>query len=98
MEDYTCLEELHSATKALAKNKVPGRDGVPVEFYLQIWESMGPVLLSVLQKGIADGFLSPKLTEGVVILLEKKGDQLFIGNKRGLTLLNSALKILTKLY
>lgn len=59
---------------------------------------MGPLLLSLLKKGIVDGTLAPKLTEGMIILLEKKGDQLLIGNKRGLTLLNCALKIFTKLY
>lgn len=39
----------------------------------------------------------PSSHERLLILL-KKGDQLLIGNKRGLTLLNCALKILTKLY
>lgn len=35
---------------------------------------------------------------GIIVLLEKKGNQLNIKNKRGLTLLNCALKLLTKLY
>lgn len=38
------------------------------------------------------------LTFGLFILLPKKGDQMFLGNKHGLTLLNCALKILTKIY
>lgn len=42
--------------------------------------------------------IHPDLTMGIIILLAKKGDQLLIGNKRGLTLLNYGLKILTKLY
>lgn len=33
-----------------------------------------------------------------MVMLPQKGDQTLIGNKRGLTLLNCALKILFKLY
>lgn len=69
-----------------------------MEFYLLLWDFLGPILLMVLEEGIAKGILDPQLTEGVFILLAKKGGQLMIGNKRGLTLLNCALEILTKLY
>lgn len=34
MEEKITLEELHVAAIALAKNKVPGKDGVLMEFYL----------------------------------------------------------------
>lgn len=69
-----------------------------MEFYLQLWDLVGPILLLVLKEGLAKGNLEAKLTEGIIILLEKKGDQLLLGNKHGLILLNCALKILTKLY
>lgn len=49
-------------------------------------------------QGLAQGTLQPDLTIGIIILLAKHGDQLLVGNKRGLTLLNCALKILTKFY
>lgn len=77
---------------------MPRHDGVPVEFYLQVWDIVGPLLLEVLCANLSSGRLHPQLTHGVLVLLAKKGNQLLIGNKRGLTLLNSALKILTKLY
>lgn len=38
------------------------------------------------------------MTSGIFVLLAKKGDPLLIGNKRGLTLLNCVLKLLTKLF
>lgn len=98
MEEKITLDELFEAAKALGKNKAPGKDGVLMEFYLNMWELMGPILLKLLEDGLANGCLVGDLTEGVLILLAKKGDQLLIGNKRGLTLLNYALKILTKLY
>lgn len=55
-------------------------------------------MLEVLKKGLVEGILQPKLILGIIVLLAKRGDQLLVGNKRGLTLLNCALKILTKLY
>lgn len=48
LEAPITLEELHLVTKNLAKNKVPGMDSVPIEFYLSIWDLIGPVLLAVL--------------------------------------------------
>lgn len=91
-------QELHDAAKALAKNKVPGPDGIPVEFFLHNWELAGPVLLLALQDGIRDGFFDPELTKGFIVLLCKKGDQRYLGNKRPLTLLNVAYKIGAKAF
>lgn len=65
---------------------------------MEIWEEIDPILLHVLQDGLEKGEIDPKLTIGVLILLVKRGDELLIGNKRNLTLLNNGLKILTKLY
>lgn len=93
MERRITLEELHELTSYMAKNKVPGKDGVPVKFFLALWDEISPILLEVLLDGLVVGSLNPKLTMGLFILLPKKGDQLLVGNKRGLTLLNCALKI-----
>lgn len=82
----------------MAKNKVPGKDGITIEFYLDLWEDIGPILLEVLRDGLDKGELDPNLTIGVIILMVEKGDQLLVGNKHGLTLLNTALKILTKIF
>lgn len=43
------LEELHYVADQLAREKVPGRDGVPIEFYLQLWDEIRPILLEVLR-------------------------------------------------
>lgn len=90
--------ELHYATDQLARNKMLGWDGLPMEFYLSLWDDIGPVLLEVLRAGLKVGRLHPQITHGVLVLLAKKGDPLMVSNKQDLTLLNYALKILTKLY
>lgn len=93
MERPISLQELLEATKHLAKSKMLVKDSTPIEFFLVVWEDIGPLLLAVLQ-GLRDGSLHPQL----IVLLPKQGGQLFITNKRGLTLLNCGLKSLTKLF
>lgn len=92
------LEELSEAVLRLAKGKVPGQDGIPAEFYIVVWDHIGPILLEIIQEGLQSGTMHPHITCGIIVLLKKKGDQLLLDNKRGLTLLNYILKILTKLY
>lgn len=53
--------------------------------------------MAALQAGISSGALHPDIALRLIVLLHKKGD-LKLTNKRGLTLLNSAYKILTKLF
>lgn len=47
-----------------------------------MWERVGLMLLRLLIEGIAKGVVAPKVTEGLLILLAKKGGPLLIGNKR----------------
>lgn len=85
MEKDITLEELHYVADQLARNKMPRWDGLLVEFYLFVWDDIGPILLEVLKAGLKSGRLHPRITHGMLVLLAKKGDPLMIGNKRGLT-------------
>ena len=40
------LEEIHKAIKSLVRNKTPGIDGLPVEFYRVFWEDIKNILLN----------------------------------------------------
>lgn len=80
----------------LPKQKAPGKDGLPIKLFLVLWDQVGPILLKVLEDGIVKGIFHPQVTIGMMLLLAWKGDQSLISNKRGITLLNMALKILAK--
>ncbi|KAI8521375.1 hypothetical protein Bbelb_011290 [Branchiostoma belcheri] len=90
------LEELGAALKEMAHSKTPGSDGLPMEFYQQFWPTLGQDLLDVLNEGLNEGLLSTSQREGVVTLLDKKGDPLDPANKRPISLLNVDYKILSK--
>lgn len=72
LEAEITLTKLHWSARQLAKNKVSGQDRVLVEFYLSIWEELGPVLLEILLVGLRVGCLHPQITQGIIVLLAKK--------------------------
>lgn len=44
------LKELEEATKSMEPKKTPGKDGLPVEFYKELWDQVGPCLLKVWEE------------------------------------------------
>lgn len=87
------LEELGAATSAMANSKCPGPDGVPVEFYKALWQTVGPLVLTCITEGIPEEHFPENFTRGAIVLLKKKADQRQLTNKRPITLLNTVYKI-----
>jgi hypothetical protein len=48
-------EELLEALKGLGKNKAPGPDGVPGQFYLAFWKEIEETLVETLNEGMLKG-------------------------------------------
>ncbi|KAL3691969.1 hypothetical protein R1sor_005620 [Riccia sorocarpa] len=97
LEKEYSLQELHKAALELGKNKAPGPDSLPVEFFLIFWNTVAPALLRLAKKGLQNGRLPPDFTAGDIILLPKDGDQSLLQNKRPITLLNAGYKVVAKL-
>lgn len=87
------LAELEDAARCMKKRKCPGPDGIPVELFQEMWSTVGPQLLMVLNRGIEQESFPSDLTLGHIVLLPKKLDQTLLTNKRPITLLNAAYKI-----
>ena len=79
--------EVLTALKGMYKNKSPGSDGLPAEFYLQFWDSLGSDLTEVLNEAYRTGSLTPSQRRGLISLIYKKGDRLNCKNWRPITLL-----------
>ena len=69
-------DELLAAVRGMARNKAPGLDGLPLEFYISFWSLLAPDLLSVLNLSSKDGHFPISLRSGVITLLFNKGDRL----------------------
>lgn len=87
------LGELQAAVNAMKKHKCPGPNGAPVELFQMMWAKMGPLIIQVLNDGIVNGAFHEKMSQGLIVLLPKKGDQRILTNKRPITLLNVVYKI-----
>ncbi|CAI7872593.1 unnamed protein product [Closterium sp. NIES-53] len=89
-------EEVKSAFVELAKNKSPGSDGLPKEFFEANWDLLGRSFMALVRDFTGTGALSGKVKEAVTILLHKKGEKDQLSNYRPITLLSFAYKILAK--
>ena len=86
-------DELLAAVRCMARDKAPGLDGLPLEFYLSFWSLLAPDLLSVFNFSFRDGHFPISLRSRVITLLFKKGDRLNPANWRPINLLNVDYKI-----
>ena len=92
-------DELHNALLRCQRGKAPGLDGLPYEFYVALWQEVGPFLVEVFH----DAFTSPlpdplaPLLEGLICPVHKPGRPAdLLAGYRPITLLNADLKLLAK--
>ena len=88
--------EVLDALKGMARNKTPGLDGLPMEFYLRFWDVLGSDLVSVLNDCSFSGSLSLSQRRGIITLSFKKGDRLDPRNWRPISLLNVDYKLASR--
>ncbi len=93
-EGLITKEECFDAVKTLKKNKSPGLDGLPSEFYQTFWPDISDLLVNVFNESFKEGKLSPSQNESVLSLIFKKGDTNLIQNYRPISLTNCDYKIL----
>ena len=102
-EDSTLLDrpielpEIKAALSGMARNKSPGIDGIPVEFYLEYFDVLGEDLLGLYNDIFNRKLLSDSQRISVITLLPKSGDTLDPGNRRPISLLTTDYKIISKI-
>jgi hypothetical protein len=92
------LEEVFKAIHALPKGKVPGHDGLPIEFFQACANKVAPTLFKVYTAMLDKGEASAFINRGLITLIPKAGDCSKLRNWRPITLLGSAYKILAKAF
>ena len=98
LDEPLFLEEIHIAIKQMKRERTPGIDGFPIEFYDKFWPrlkfSLHSLYLNVTEK---NGKFPESTRTGIITLIEKKGkDQLLVENWRPITLLCCDYKIFAK--
>ena len=90
------LEECTKILNLFPLNKVPGEDGLPIEFYKTFWNHIGDPLVDSMTS-FAKGAMSVSQRRAVITLVEKKDqDRCKLKNWRPISLLNVDAKIASK--
>lgn len=89
-------EELLFALRGLQTGKAPGSDGLPTEFYLTFWDSLGDHLVRVFNERFRLGILTDSQREGLLRLIHKKDERNLVKNWRPISLLNTDYKLASK--
>lgn len=90
------IEEIHSVVFSMEKNKSPGPDGFPIDFYQHFWELIKWDLKALLDDFHAGKADISRLNYGIITLVPKTKDAKQIQKFRPICLLNVSFKILTK--
>ena len=89
--------EIFNVVKSMKKNKTPGLDGLPIEFYIVFWSDICDMLVNSFNFSLQNGLMSASQRNGIITLLPKKDkDPLLVKNYRPITLLTTDYKILAK--
>ena len=91
------LEECTEVLKSFSLNKVPGNDGLPIEFYKTFWGTVGGLLVKCYNESYEKGEMSSSQKQAIITLIDKKDqDRCDLKNWRPISLLNVDAKIASK--
>lgn len=91
-EGLLSSHEVLTALKGMAHNMSPGSEGLPMEFFLSFWATLGSDLVEVLNSFFKIGSL-PSSQKALISLIFKKGDRLEHKNWGTISLLNVDYKL-----
>ena len=92
------MQDIYDAIKKMKTNSSPGPDGIITEFYLNYFNILKFDLLELFETSYSDRQLAYSQYLAIIILLYKKGIREKINNWRPISLSNTDVKILTKIF
>ena len=88
------LEEVERAVMALKKEKSPGPDGIPVEFYQHFWYLIKNIFFDFIQEVQFCTIPNESNTSLTTLIYKEKGETYLLTNYRPIALMNVQIKIL----
>jgi hypothetical protein len=88
--------ELKASLDDMARDRSPGPDGISVDFYRTLRDTLGDAYTEMITSAIQQGRLPNGMTQGLITLLHKGGERELLTNWRPISLLNVSYKILAK--
>ena len=85
------------ALKSFNKDKSPGPDGWPVEFFLAFFDILGIELVNVVEASRMEGRVIPSLNSTFIALIPKKEKPLTFTEFRPISLCNLVYKLISKI-
>jgi hypothetical protein len=91
------MDELKNAVRQGKQNKAPGHNGIPHDFFLNVWETIQHDMLTVMNQMYMDGTILGSQKHGIIVCVPKKWNPERPADYRFLTLLNANFKLLSRL-
>ena len=104
VSDDVGIVELQSALRTMGKGRAPGRSGIPVEFYAAVLTKGGSesdlckLILAAVRAMIKHAVVPPSLSSSILVSIHKKGNVADMNNYRGISLMESLLKIVCTIF
>jgi len=86
--------EINNALRATKKNKAPGTDGIPFEFYIKFWDVIGVHFLQMMNCVLDKRKLQPSQGRAAIRLVPKIPTPSKITDYRPISLLNTDYKLI----
>ena len=94
--DPVTLPEIEGALKYFKKDRSPGPDGWPVEFFLHFFELLGKDLLVAVDFSRTSGHITPSINSTFLALIPKKDKPVTFMDFRPISLCNLVYKLISK--
>ena len=91
------IGEIVGALMTFKKDKIPGLNGWPMEFFLEFFDLMGGDLLNAVECSRLSGRVTPSLNSTFLALIPKKDKHVSFVDFRPISLCNLVYKLITKI-
>lgn len=93
---FSCAD-IQAEFFSLPKNKAPGPDDYPAEFFTHHWKTVGSDMIMAVQEFFSSGRMLQQWNSTILTLVPKKQNAMRISDFRPISCCNTAYKVISKL-